>query len=707
MLLFADGFETFGPYDIWRKWGGIIWSSEWSQIPPQIVHGSDTTYSPAKLYATRPDGRAMQGTTWWLWTYIKPSRTVFVGLAARSARAGADAYNSTYGIKIDFMKGCPYNKTANPTPQVVWYYPGVPHTLIASCQLVIAPSYIDVTWTFVGTGTVTKTGRINTSANLTNGDFRYFQVGMTLMGNVAAQPQAWAEVRLGGRGTENLVFSNIMTAAETGGDASFLISGVRLGLGYQGSRPQVGIDDVYICNDEGEHNNIFLGNVKVRRVSVSGDGSENNSVPFGETYRFRTVDEDYIDTVNNLPVPLPDPEAAPLFIPWEPFAGNYLTIEEYGDRQLMRFNSLSDEGSYSKIHGAVLHALMQPLYLDTPATIKAVRKLGIEALIESNPMDAPLVQRAQYEARQFIWENDETIEPGGQYARWTPATIDGSEWGFELVPVEIAPEAYDPAIARINIAIYDTVAEEIDFSEMMHRYFEEFVDDRFDAAGDPTLEYVWAFYDALVLESFTEGNRGGNRFLNETLEFSEYLPYTILFASEFIDFVEDVFFQYVDTIAETLDTADWADGYWEELFTDTLEATDDSAIAFLATLEEMFGLEEPYLWDNHELIEDEIAIDADEPWDNHELLEEYLYPDDFTQNGVGLIAEDVMGIAEDHHDGYWVELSMGSTTIVDSVLTQHWRYETMFGMVINSWQVAPIEQTGSDGDHTGDNPWGA
>jgi hypothetical protein len=121
----------------------------------------------------------------------------------------------------------------------------------------------------------------------------------------------------------------------------------------------------------------------------------------------------------------------------------------------------------------------------------------------------------------------------------------------------------------------------------------------------------------------------------------------------------------------------------------------------------MFGLEEPYLWDNHELIEDEIAIDADEPWDNHELLEEYLYPDDFTQNGVGLIAEDVMGIAEDHHDGYWVELSMGSTTIVDSVLTQHWRYETMFGMVINSWEVAPIEQTGSDGDHTGDNPWGA
>jgi hypothetical protein len=28
-------------------------------------------------------------------------------------------------------------------------------------------------------------------------------------------------------------------------------------------------------------------------------------------------------------------------------------------------------------------------------------------------------------------------------------------------------------------------------------------------------------------------------------------------------------------------------------------------------------------------------------------------------------------------------------------------------LVITSWQVNPIEQEGTDGDHTGENPWGA
>jgi hypothetical protein len=76
-------------------------------------------------------------------------------------------------------------------------------------------------------------------------------------------------------------------------------------------------------------------------------------------------------------------------------------------------------------------------------------------------------------------------------------------------------------------------------------------------------------------------------------------------------------------------------------------------------------------------------------------------------NGVGLIAEDEFEIAEDHHDGYWVETFGDYILFADYVYTQHWRYETMFGMVVNSWQVAPIEQTGNDGNHTGDNPWGS
>jgi hypothetical protein len=346
---------------------------------------------------------------------------------------------------------------------------------------------------------------------------------MTLTGNVVAQPQAWAEVRLGNRGgANNLRLSNIMTAPESGGSVSFLIDAVRIECGGSWDlSPQVGLDDVYICNDEGQHNNTFMGSVKVRRVTVSADGSENNSVPVGETHRFNAVDEDYIDTVNNLPVPLPTPEADPLFIAWEPFAGNYLKIEEYGDRQLMRFHSLGLNDNYSKIHGAILTALLQPLFLDTPGTIKAVRKYGIEALIASNPMDAPLIKRTQFEARQFVWENDETIEPGASYIRWTPLAVDASEWGFELVPVEIAPESYDPAIARISLVIEDLVNEDLDFSEVVHRFFEEIIEETFDTADEPPYEWVFPIEESLILESLSEGNRGVLPFLEETFEFED------------------------------------------------------------------------------------------------------------------------------------------------------------------------------------------
>ncbi len=710
MLLFSDGFETFSPYDLWRKWGFCYWYGPPTSsgiVRPTIVHGNDTTFSPAKPYARRPDGRAIQGMKYYLMTPIKPSRAVFTGFAFRRA-----SVSGPVTIQVEFIKGVPYNKAPVLAQGEVGDAGLAGGVRVACCTLAINASYIDVTWTFVGTTPLTQTGRINTSANLLNGDWRYLQVGMTLMGNVVAQPCAWAEVRLGSRG-DKLVLSNIMTAAESGANASFLVNAVRIIPGvpdyyslYTGA--VIGLDDVYICNDEGEFNNTFLGNVNVRRVSVSGDGSENNSVPFGETYRFRTVDEDFIDTVNSLPTPLPDHETTPLFIPWETFAGDYFTLEEYGDRQLMRYTSLTAEGTYQKIYGAVLHTLMQPQYLDTPAApLTAVRKFGTEALIESKPMDAPLIKRTQFEARQFVWENEETIEPGGQYARWASAVVDASEWGLELTPITIGPETYDPAILRVNIVITDTVNEVLDVSDMTHRYFEELVTEAFNVADDPSYQYGWAVFDGFVLESLTEGNRGGNRFLNEVLEFGDVIPWTYLFAGEFVGFAEAVFVQYIDLIDETLDSADWADGFWEELFTDAFGATDWSDISFIMTLEETFGLEEPYLWDNHELIEDEFAIDADEPWDNHELIEEYLYPDDFTQNGVGLIAEDELGIAEDHHDGYWVELFTDYTLFSDYVNTQHWRYEILFGYVVSSAQVAPIEQVGNDGNHTGDNPWGS
>ena len=75
--------------------------------------------------------------------------------------------------------------------------------------------------------------------------------------------------------------------------------------------------------------------------------------------------------------------------------------------------------------------------------------------------------------------------------------------------------------------------------------------------------------------------------------------------------------------------------------------------------------------------------------------------------GIGLNIEDGFGVQEEHFDGYLVELLGDPLDVTDSVLTQQWRYERIFGVVISSLQVDPVEQAGQDGYHTGDNPWGA
>ena len=201
--------------------------------------------------------------------------------------------------------------------------------------------------------------------------------------------------------------------------------------------------------------------------------------------------------------------------------------------------------------------------------------------------------------------------------------------------------------------------------------------------------------------------RACNRFLNETLEFAEYLPYTIMFGWSILGLDDEAFVQYIDLIAEEIGAADWADGYWEELFEDGFNAADLTDAAFILTLDEAFGLEEPFIWDGHEDIEESLEFNVSYVWSGHELLEEYISAEDYAKYGFGHLIQEALDLAEEHYGGWWVESGGDYADFEDSVLTQHWRYEIIFGMVLDSWQVDPIEQYGNDGDHTGDNPWGA
>lgn len=722
MLLFCDGFETFSPYDLWRKWGAAYWSD--SGYTPRIVHGVDDSFFPAKTYARRGDGRALHGPIYLL-TPLAKSRTLFMGFAFRIQVRG----NYSYDYTVEFCGRIPYNKNeypghsqsdiiprnyANPFSGAVNAYAAV----IAKCVIKIQEDQrIRVEWYFNKnpisqydtTLVLMQSGYINANTALHLGDWYYLQLGTTLNGNKTAQPQAWAEVRLGAGTDSSLVFQDIMTCPEGSVASSYHFDGLRVRFG-SGDPQHFGImamDDLYVCNDEGEANNTWLGPVHIKRLTVSGDGAYTDSSPTGAGYRFQTVDEDYIDTVNALPSPIPDPEQNPLFIEWEDFRSTYTTLSNRGDKQTFRFNSLNAQGAYPKIYGAVLHALMQPLYDDTPGTITGVRRFSSGSLLASRNMDAPLPKRSDFEMRHFAWDNEEILDYGGTYINWNPSAFDASEWGFTLDPVTIDPKLYDPSVLRINITIDNTIYESLDMADFTHRFFEEPVADEIGMAVDPVYEYTWLVEETAYMVDENTGSRAGNRFINEYLGFVEYIPYVELFINDYLAMLEDIFVVYADFIGDEFATADWAESHWEEMFADSFIIYDENGYGLVLFLDEALGLEEPYLWDGHEELEDTIGLFVAEPWDNHELCEEYLYPDDYNVDGYGLEIEEYFGLEEEHYDGYWVEVMGDPACLEDHILTQHWRYDTLFGMVLDSWQVEPIEQYGQDGNHTGDNPWGA
>ena len=712
MLLFCDGFETFSPYDLWRKWGAAHWVTSTSpRINPQIVHGMDNSHFPAQPFARKNDGCALQGPVE-LFTMIKPSRTLFVGFGFRINTVGSTQPEYTIrfarNVANDKREWASHNDRIYPPDALDQYIKWIAYpTTIAKCVISIEASRIRVRWYFV-TGTTTysftntHTEYLNSHSTLNDGSWHYLQVGLTFAGNVAAQPQSWATVRLD---KQELAYTSIMTAPESGVGATFQVGAV--GLFFGNSDTWFGIysvDDFYICNDEGDVNNTFLGPIHIKRLTVTGDGSYIDGVPFGDGFRFKTVDESYIDTVNALPSPIPDPESNPLFIEWQDFRSTCLTLLERSDKETVRLSSLNAQGIYPKIYGAVLHSLLNPLYRDTPATIKAIRRLSSGALVESIAMDMPLVEDTEFEHRQFVWENNESdlLPP-----TWNPPAFDASEWGFLLEPVDIDPRTYDPSVLRFPVIRDELVSEGIGLADFTHRFSEETIEEAIDAGDEAVYEYIWAVADDFGFEETAEMTRAGKRFLNETLEFAEYLPYVTDFGWSELGLDDEAFVQYIDLIGEEIDAADWADGYWEELFEDGFEATDLTDAAFILTLDEAFGLEEPYIWDGHEDVEESLEINVSYVWSGHELIEEYIHPEDYTKYGFGHWIEEALDLAEEHYGGWWVESGGDYADFEDSVLTQHWRYEIIFGMVLDSWQIDPIEQYGNDGSHTGDNPWGA
>jgi hypothetical protein len=732
MLLFSDGFDSYSIYDLRLKWGFFGIELPYPSYEPlcKIVTGTDL--STNQPWATK-NGRALYisqlGAT--LATFFKPSRTLYAGFAFRSTGTGTCTMVMKFGTRMSIDRGTGYAYHRTGSHELCQnrqdIIPDGANTA-ASLTISISKHYTSYTWAFAGGQTVV--GSINTTMNMMSGDYHYIQFGMTLMGNITAQPMAWAEIRIGSNPVNWSLDQNILTSTPDG-LGTFFLNGLSISFNVNrsGAYPTyVTVDDFYLCNDEGAVNNGFLGNVKVRRVLPTAEGQDNDAVPVlktGDSARFQAVDEDFIGSTA-LPYPLPTPEQDPSFIPWTRFDDDYITLPRRGAKQSFRFQSVEFSGSQPHLFGAVLHGLARSAErgVSGASCLKGYKRTGLAEVREAAPTDVPLTfersldycpmisGEAIYVARSWqtypmVFQNDEVVAPGQMPLIWNPSAINASEWGIELADCTLDPVMYDVNLVRFKLINDETCVEALGFVEFVHRFYDCSVAETISSVDSPPLyERTFKVVESLYWAPEISLYRIFNKSVNSTLDLEEEIPWIFMFTQGQIEFSDAIFLEWQDLVAESLTTDDWSTGFWEELTTETVIAEDTTAIAFIERLEELFGLEEPYVWDGHEDVEEELGIDVSYVWDGHELMEEYLYPNDAVRNGFGLDIEEEFGFIEEHFDGWLVELFDEPISFGDSVLTQHWRYERFFGIVINSWQIDPVEQQGQDGNHDGDNPLG-
>lgn len=539
MLLFSDGFETYGVPDIHYKWSNFQWTAMGGN-EVAVVSGMDTSVSPAQPFATK-DGRALYlpRARVALFKTFTPSRSLFTGLAFRSRPPAVGPGFVSVELRFNTncrleggLSGSTYNGVVN--------YSGDAESAgtvqVGKVVLQIYPYYTNVTWT-LAYGPTTLIGRINTTMNMLSGDYHYIQMAMTISGTNSGQPQGWVEVRLGNRGTNVYRNENMLTTAPNGIGVGY-INGVTLIVNSEAYGSPT-IDDIYICNDDGTVNNTFLGNVKVRRVVPTGDGVYNDAVPVGSGgYRFQCVDEDFIDSRNALPFPIPSPESNPHFRLWEPGLTDYLDLTGKGRRQSLRFGSVSFSGSEPMIHGTVLHALAMAKFRGSGSStaLKGIKKSGLLPIVEATPAPMPLAgerwnanatyfsasfQTFKWQTYHLVFDNDEVVPPGQKPQIWNPGVVNAAEWGVELAECLLDPQLYDPGLTRFNIKVTEVVADFVGLSDYSHRYFEEPINESLvPADAAPTCELTWLFTENIYFSPEIVVTKSFPRFINEILELS-------------------------------------------------------------------------------------------------------------------------------------------------------------------------------------------
>ena len=695
MLLFTDGFEGIRPRDIGRKWGLEGWGEfDCADDKIMLVTGMDNSVSPPQKYARREDGRALYYNLWYgaatFKTYIRKSRTVYLGFGFRHR---GDLHPA-------------------PTPVIRFYtrtFPGVPgkmndtrrdtHALVATCTLTISSTVINFVWEFPSEYCPNAYGQLNANGVICNGDWQYFQLGISLHGNNSEGAQAWVENRIGSLVTDRI--DNIFTAAPDT-DNSYFIDSVEIDV-----QPYSSIDDVYIANDEGSVNNDFLGPIYIRTILPETQGSKNDGVPVNTSLadRAQIVNTSMIGTFEQMPAIPPTPEEDQHFEAWEDPRAMYLSLPKAGDKQLFDFSNPNFAGSEPRFYGAIAYMMTRPGYYDQGQTsLRPVMKSGLAEIEATMPLRRPLMYlfNNEWETRRGVFENPEVNNVTGFLSpTWNRTAIANAEFGIEVIRADDDPESYLPEHLRVKYEFDDSLEESLRLIDAPERFWEEMMNLTFDLSPSVEFDLTYAIYDALGLsDDGSQGVKGLKQYVNSLLYLHDEIPWTYLFAGEELTLEDQAQFTWVQVVEELFTAIDTGYSWWVEQFQDDLDLAEDSAPSQGFTVEDDLEMID-CVKTNQELIEDGFQVDSSYIFSGHEFVFETLYPASDASVGILEFVPDTFDLEEEHYNGWYVAVIADQFSITDDILTQQWRYDFFLGVCIDGGQIEPVEQESTEYDRTG------
>ena len=745
-LLFTDGFESANIGDIYRKWGnffpyanGTKPNTSEPNYQLAIVSGNDPVSGKP---LARKGGKALYlpsvgGNQHRFFLPFEKSRTVYLGFALR--------VKASCSINISFATGCPPNIVPN---RVYGFYPGngandtgslfrqqsflnnyaspadtemlglAPPPgyyggrhreglLVASYSSTINQNNVSCRWDFPSIESIpVQIGSVNHNANAFLGDYFYYQVGFTLLGNnPIAGNSSWVESRIGNR-LDKRWFQQCQTC-NPGSDRSFYVSALVFDIIPSNNSAGVWLDDFYLANDEGDCNNDFLGSVFVRNSYVSTQGSKNDGVVYncltenrGDAVRGRFVNTQPSIGVTDLNAIGETGD--------NPFSSGSFDLNKEGDEQTLLFAPIHYFGAQPNIKACVLYSAMVRRTADLlHPFVSAYFRYGSEVQYFSNPSpravcgftsDDVALPLYYEEVRRFVIENKE----GPLSPTFNAEHLNSSEFGFVLNAGNPVFEDYSELLIRKRLVLNESVSDVVSLEPYSSRYVEELVVSSMSLSCLPVRDWGGSVDESLIFFDGSLQALGYQHLLSDPLRIEDSYSEYSQNVSSWLPIVDDVTLSYHCFVSSSFSAEDTSYGVWVEEFREVFSVVSESFNGIAFFVGEDLSIIESDLFDGHlDAIED-ISLLSSYVWDGHESADEYVGLSSFAQDALIEFVDSLIEYEEDHFDGFWVEQFDMRFGLSDSILTQQWRHEWFMGILINSWQIGPIEDPGMDGYRVGD-----